>query len=145
MVSIDGIVTPNYYNDHWVKWSIKSPLLAHIGILTAAMYQAEAQKIPPAQSAIALRYKVKSIELLNEMLGDKTRATSTEAIAGVIFLLVNEWYWSNHEVVQRHMKGLEEMIRLRGGLDDLGISGFLRRMVIQCVWHFSSKTELLKF
>ena len=145
MVSIDGIVTPNYYNDHWVKWSIKSPLLAHIGILTAAMYQAEAQMIPPAQSAIALRYKVKSIELLNEMLGDKTSATSTEAIAGVIFLLVNEWYWSNHEVVQRHMQGLEEMVRLRGGLDDLGMSGFLRKMVIQYVWHFLSTTELLKF
>lgn len=121
-----------------------SPLLAHIAILTAAVYQAEAQGIPPTQSAIALRYKVKCIELLNEMLGDKTRATSTEAIAGVIFLLVNEWYWSNHEVVQRHMMGLEEMVRLRGGLENLGMSGFLRKMVIQYAWHFSSTTELLR-
>jgi hypothetical protein len=133
VVSIDGNPSPNYYNDHWVQWSVKSPLLAHLGILTAAIYQAEAQKIPPEKSAVALRYKVKSIELLNEMLGDKNTATSSEAIAAVIYLMTNEWYWSNHDVVQRHLKGLKEMIRIRGGLDDLGMSGFLRKMVLQYV------------
>jgi hypothetical protein len=130
MVSLDGNPSPNYYNDHWVPWSIKSPLLANIGIFTAAVYQAEAQKIPSGKSAVALGYKVKNIKLLNEMLSDKNTATCNEAIAGVIYMLVNEWYWNNHDVVQRHMRGLKEMVRLRGGLEELGMSGFLKKMVI---------------
>jgi hypothetical protein len=130
VVSIDGNPSPNYYNDHWVQWSVKSPLLAYLGIFTAACYQAEIQKIPPTQSAIVLRYKVKSIELLNEMLSDKDTSTCNEAITGVIYLLINEWYWSNSETVQKHMKGLKEMVKLRGGLDDLGKSGYLRKIIL---------------
>jgi len=38
--------------------------------------------------------------------------------------------WSNYDNVQAHMKGLKEMVRLRGGLGDLGHDGFLRKMII---------------
>jgi Fungal specific transcription factor domain len=133
VVSIDGRPSPNYYNDHWVPWSVKSPLLAHLGLFTAAMYQAEMQNIQPGKSAVALYYKVKSIELLQEMLGDNNNATSIEAIAAIIFMMTHEWYWDGHIIVERHKKGLKETIRLRGGLDDLGISGFVKGMVFQYV------------
>jgi hypothetical protein len=136
VVSIDGNPSPNYYNDYWVQWSIKSPLLAHLAILTSAIYQAEAQKIVPQQSQVVLRYKVKSIELLNEMLSHRHSATSPEAIAAVIYLMVNEWYFCNHDIVQRHMAGLKEMVRMRGGLDDLGMNGFVRKMIFQYVRNF---------
>jgi hypothetical protein len=39
------------------------------------------------------------------------------------------------------MKGLKEMIRLRGGLDHLGMSGFLRKMVLQYVLKNLSETN----
>jgi hypothetical protein len=144
VVSIDGNPAPNYYNDYWVQWSVKSPLLAHLAILTSAIYQAEAQNEPPGQSPITLRYKVKSIELLNEMLGNEESATSPEAIAGVLYLMVNEWYWCNRDIVQSHMVGLKEMIRLRGGLHKLGLSGFVRKMVLQYVWRSSSSNLFCK-
>ncbi len=64
------------------------------------------------------------------MLARKETSTSTEAITGVVYLTVNEWYWSNYENVHAHMKGLKEMVRLRGGLDKLGMSDFPRRMVL---------------
>lgn len=137
VVSIDGHATPNYYNDHWVPWSVKSPLLAYFGIFTAACYQAEALKISPSQSAIVLRYKCKVISLLNEMLSHKGTSTSTEAIAAVLYLAVHEWYWSNYENIQAHMKGLKEMVRLRGGLDNLGMSDFPRRMILLMDYHIA--------
>jgi len=130
-MSIDGNVSPNLYNDYWVPWSVKSPLLANLGILTAAIYQAEAQKIPSGKSPIALHYKVKSIGLLNEMLEDGESATSTEAITAVVSLMVNEWFWLHRDAVKRHMAGLKLMIELRGGLDELGMNGFLRKLVLQ--------------
>lgn len=130
VVSIDGSPKPNYYNDIWVPWCMKSPLLAYIGIFTASCYQSEAQKIPPPQSAVVLGYKLKVISVLNEMLRAKETSTCTEALAAVTYLITNEWYWSNFENVKAHMKGLKEMVRLRGGLGDLGMSGFLRKMII---------------
>lgn len=129
-MSIDGNPTPNYYNDYWVPWSVKSPLLSYLGIFTAACYQAEALKASPSQSPVVLRYKCKVISLLNEMLSHKETSTSTEAITGVVYLAVNEWYWSNYDNVQAHMKGLKEMVRLRGGLDKLGMSDFPRKMIL---------------
>ncbi|KAK0108232.1 hypothetical protein ONS95_003052 [Cadophora gregata] len=137
VVSIDGHAAPNYYNDHWVPWSVKSPLLAYFGIFTAACYQAEALKISPNQSAVVLRYKCKVISLLNEMLSHKATSTSTEAIAAVLYLSVNEWYWSDWENIQAHMKGLKEMVRLRGGLDNLGMSDFPRRMILLMDYHIA--------
>ncbi|PMD57233.1 uncharacterized protein K444DRAFT_535084, partial [Hyaloscypha bicolor E] len=142
VVSIDGNPAPNCYNDYWVQWSIKSPLLAHLAILTSAIYQAEAQNEPPGQSPITLRYKVKSIELLNEMLGNEESATSPEAIAGVLYLMVNEWYWCNRDVVQSHIVGLKEMIRLRGGLHNLGLSGFVRKMVLHIDYNVACSYDI---
>jgi len=130
VVSIDGHATPNYYNDHWVPWSVKSPLLAYFGIFTAACYQAEALKISPSQSAVVLRYKCKVISLLNQRLSHKSTSTSMDTIAAVLYLAVHEWYWSNYDNILAHMKGLKEMVRLRGGLEDLGMSDFPRRMIL---------------
>lgn len=109
---------------------MKSPLLAHLGIFTAACYQAEAQNISPGKSAIALGYKLKTIAILNDMLANKGMAISNEAIAGVVYLVINEWYWSCYENVQAHMAGLREMVRLRGGLGEMGMHEFLRKMII---------------
>ncbi|KAH8685837.1 hypothetical protein BGZ60DRAFT_523111 [Tricladium varicosporioides] len=141
-ISIDGNPSPNYYNDHWVPWSMKSPILANIAIHTASCYQAEASKISAAQSPIAIRHKLKSIEILNEILksNDNQRATCDEAIAAVVYFITNEWYWGSLATVQAHLRGLREMVRLRGGID--GVSNlFLQQMVILCDYHIACSTE----
>lgn len=130
MVSIDGIPSPNYYNDQWIPWAVKVPILAYMGIFTAACYQSETQKIPPNKSPIVLGYKVKIINMLNELLSNKETATSIEAIVVVVYLMTNEWYWSNYDSAQAHMKGLRDMVRLRGGLDGMGMGEFVKRMIL---------------
>ena len=107
---------------------MKSPLLAYFAIFTASCYQSETQKIPPQKSAVVLSYKLKTIELLNAMLRDKDTSTSIEAFTAVGYIITSEWYWSNYDSVKAHLKGLKEMIRLRGGLGELG--DFSRKMVI---------------
>lgn len=109
---------------------MKSPLLCQLGIFTAACYQAESQKIPPGKSQIALGYKLEAIGILNDMLTKRGESTSNEAIAGVVYLIVNEWYWSSYESVSAHMAGLREMVRLRGGLGAMGMNEFLKKMVV---------------
>lgn len=105
--------------DTWVPWTMKSPLLAQFAIFTASCYQSEIQRIPPQQSAVVLGYKLKAIGMLNELLRSKDTCLSTEAMTAVNYLTTNEWYWSNFENVQAHLKGLKEIVRLRGGLGAL--------------------------
>lgn len=107
---------------------MKSPLLTYFAIFTAACYQSEAQKIPPHQSALVLGYKLKTIGLLNQMLRDPATSTGPEAITAVCYIITSEWYWSNYESVLAHLNGLKEMVRLKGGLGDVGF--FLRGLVI---------------
>jgi hypothetical protein len=129
--SIDGNPSPdNYYNNHFVPWAIKSPLLAYMGIFTASCYQAQAQNIPQGKCALSLSYKAKAIKLLNEMMKSKETSINDEAITCVVYLVFNEWYWSAYQNVEQHMKGLRQMVRLRGGLGELGKGGFLRKMVL---------------
>jgi hypothetical protein len=41
-----------------------------------------------------------------------------------------QWYWGKREVVEAHMRGVNEMIRLRGGLKTLESSPLLHKLVI---------------
>lgn len=93
-VSLDGNPIPNYYNSHFVPWSIKSPLLSNVSIFFTACFQSEAQKIPPNTSPLVLSYKLETISLLNQMLRSKNaaEATSNEAIAAVSIMVAGEWY-----------------------------------------------------
>jgi hypothetical protein len=131
--SIDGKPGPNHYNDVWIPWAMKSPLLAYLGIFSSACYQAEAQRSSPEKAALALGYKTKSLRLLNEMLSDPKLATSNEAIGAVVNIMITEWYWNNHEVVKQHMEGLVQIIKLKGGLDELGPGHCLREMILTYV------------
>jgi hypothetical protein len=53
-----------------------------------------------------------------------------EAIAAVAILVSTEWYWSEFDVVEKHLRGLVEMVRLRGGLGELGLHEFLKRLIL---------------
>lgn len=130
VVSFDGQLTPNDYNDKWVPWAIKTPILAHLALYSAACYQAEFFQIPVRQYMPAIKLKVESIELLNELLLEGDQCTSDEAIAGVVHLTISEWFWGKMETVQAHMKGLQEMIGIRGGLNKLNSSCILLKSVV---------------
>jgi Fungal specific transcription factor domain len=90
-------------------------------------------KIPPNTNPLVLSYKITAIELLNEKLCSSKgleEQVSNEAICAVAILASIEWYWSEFEVVEKHLKGLAEMVRLRGGLGELGLHEFLKRMIL---------------
>jgi hypothetical protein len=101
-----------------------------MGILTAASHQAVIQKISPSKSVVVLSYKVKIINMLNSMLNDREKATSDEAMTAVISLIIREWYERNSEGALQHMRGLNEMMRLRGGLHIWGMHTYVRLSIL---------------
>lgn len=131
-ISMDGNPSPNYFNDYFVPWSLKSPLLSHISIYTTAAYQSEAQKIAPSTNPSVLSYKAASLHILNTKLRSKDteEQTGNEVVAAVATIVSMEWYWSDFDVIEKHLKGLVELVRLRGGLGKLEMNEFLKHMIL---------------
>lgn len=67
----------------------------------------------------ALRHKMTAIHLVNLALGKEETAVSDENISAVLRLLTYERYWGTEEVWQLHRRGLNQMIKRRGGLSTL--------------------------
>ena len=67
--------------------------------------------------------------MLNEHLRSKSSTTDV-AIAAVTQLILDEWYWGEANDLRAHLRGLREMIRLRGGFRNLGLNGMIAKLVI---------------
>ncbi|KAH8671342.1 hypothetical protein BX600DRAFT_246471 [Xylariales sp. PMI_506] len=126
--SLDGI--PDYnnpYHKDYLPFCIQNPLLVHVAIYTASCFLNEMKHL---DKTVAMCIKGQAIRLLNDRLRSEEFASSDEAIAGVCQLIVDEWYWGETHDLRAHLRGMREMIRLRGGFQNLGMDGFLSKMVM---------------
>lgn len=129
--SLDGNPGPH---DPIVKsyypYCIQNPLLLQIILYTSACFLNETGHMP---KMAVMAHKGKAIHMLNENLRSQGHQTNDDVIAGVIQLILDEWYWGDTDDLRAHMRGLREMIRIRGGFQDLGMDGLLAKMVIASV------------
>lgn len=79
-----------------------------------------------------LSLKGRTMLAINESLSDPKRAVSDQSIAAVVTLSVFEAVHGDRETFNTHMRALQRMISMRGGLSSLGLDGFLERMVLFC-------------
>lgn len=91
---------------------------------------------------IAVAHKGHAIHMLNAQpqsgssSGDNaatTTTTSDNAITAASQLMMDEWYWGQTRNLHAHLRGLREMIRLRGGLKNLGMSGLVSKLAVAYV------------
>jgi len=116
----------NPYIKYYVPYSVQSPLLANVSVYTAAGFLNQTGHI---DQTVAMASKCHAIGLLNDHLGSKS-LPSDEGIAGVVQLIVNEWYWGDTNDLRAHMRGLREMIKLRGGFGHIALHGLISKLAI---------------
>lgn len=127
-MSLDGNPHPDdpmmrfYY-----PFCVQDPLLLQIILYTSACFLNESGHMP---KMVVMAYKGKAIHMLNENLRSQDHQSGDAAIAGVIQLILDEWYWGDTDDLRAHMRGLREMLRIRGGFRNLGMDGLLAKMVI---------------
>jgi len=125
--SIDGNPdSSNPYMKYHVPYCVQSPLLQHVAIYTASGLLSQTGHI---KSTVAMSHKGHAIKLLNEHMQSRT-STSDEVIAGVVQLIVNEWYWGETNDLRAHLRGLSQMIKVRGGFRTLGLHGLISKLAI---------------
>jgi hypothetical protein len=68
--------------------------------------------------------------MLNSQLTDQQAQTSDTLVLGVVQMIADSWYWGATHDLKAHLGGLRGMINLRGGLSQLGLRGYLAKMVL---------------
>lgn len=96
---------------------------------------------------VAVAHKGRAIDMLDTQLhggsaasgegGPAPTSTSDDAITAVIQLVMDEWYWGQTQNLHAHLRGLREMIRLRGGLRNLGMDGLVSKLAMAYVFSLS--------
>lgn len=118
------------YVAKFVPFCLHSPLLIQLAIYTSACFLNEMEgRQNLIDNTTAVVHKFRAIRMLNEHM-QTTESTTDEAIAAVMQLMLDEWYWGNMDDLESHTRGLKELIRLRGGFRSVGLSGLLAKLVI---------------
>lgn len=126
--SIDGNPdASNPYMKYHVPYCVQSPLLVHVAIYTAACFLSDTGHI---DLTVAMSHKVYAIQQLNEHIRATAAIPSDEGITGVVQLIADEWYWGDANNLHTHLRGLREMIKLRGGFRQLGLHGLISKLAI---------------
>ncbi|PKS07492.1 hypothetical protein jhhlp_006096 [Lomentospora prolificans] len=126
--SLDGNPDPNNpVVKSYFPFCIQDPLLLQIILYTSACFLNETGHMP---KTAVMAHKGKAIGMLNKHLRSQNHQTGDAVIAGVVQLIVDEWYWGDTDDLRAHMRGLREMIRIRGGFYNLGMDGLLAKLVI---------------
>ena len=136
LVSVDGRgALPTLFKEHMLPWMIQSPLMPNIAILMASYTQAHEHGLGIQRSREILSIKAHVLSLINTFIRQDFDLVGGEALRAVIHLVILEvsqkftahfhadciwkWFWGAHVSLWAHMKGLRQMIKLRGGFDSM--------------------------
>lgn len=127
-VSIDGNPGPeNAFMRHWVPLTIQDPLMLHVILYTSACFLKELGHVP---KTLTMAYKGTVYQMLNKSLCTDKAQCSDGVVLAVSQLVIDEWYWGATSDLKAHMLGLKTIIRMRGGLQELGMHGFLAKLIL---------------
>lgn len=142
LVTIDGKDPPASFYNVWTPWIVQSPLLATIPLLNASCYLSNERGLEVAKSSETITLQSRIISVINGYLRKKKmKEVDTDAVAAVFYLAMNEWYWGDDGSFWAHMKGLKEIIRLRGGFDSMEPDSLLRKQLVLADYQIAAAFE----
>lgn len=88
--------------------------------------------VNPSKAALVdlLHLKARALSEINAALTNPKRAITDSMIGAVMKMAAYEAIFGDSAVFNAHMKGLQMMLKIRGGLSTLGLNGLLERMLV---------------
>ena len=120
---------------YYLPWCQQHTLLTHIAMYTAACFLSETGQL---DRQVTMGHKSQAITMLNDALWTDLSSNDV-TVAAHTQLILNEWYWGGGTDLTAHVRGLREMVRLRGGFRNLGLHGLVAKMAI--TWVSSSSCQ----
>lgn len=126
---IDGEEETALLKSRWFPFVLYSPVVfAVITLFSASHYAAQKPGIAYADTLLSLKQCA-----LNEIFQCLTKSKGMiqdVLIAATAKMASYEAIYGDEETYHLHMKAVEAMLRMRGGLRQLGLDGFLSRLLI---------------
>lgn len=127
-IAIDGFPDPeNPFMRHWLPFCLSEPLLLEIMLYTSACFLHEWGSMSYTS---VLGFKDRVYRRMRDMLVHPDMQTSDAAILGVEQMIIDSWLWGGTKDLEAHISGLKTMVRLRGGIQKLGMQGFISKVII---------------
>ncbi|CAG7563700.1 unnamed protein product [Fusarium equiseti] len=128
LVRLHGQPDPaNEFMNMWVPCTVQDPLLLQIVLFTSACFLTETGDMPKKLRYI---YQGHVYMMLNKQLGDANAQKNDTLLLAVVQMISDAWYWGETTHLQTHLQGLKVMVRMRGGLGQLGLRGYLAKMIL---------------
>ena len=108
------------------QYTISHPAVLHATLAASSMHLGICSRDPQAAISTAT-HRGEAIRLVNRMLEDEKEATSDEMIGCVVRLSSYEIFSGDHNGWKAHANALKEIVCRRGGLQNLGLRGGIKR------------------
>lgn len=88
------------------------------------------RKKKPLEDPTLLDLRQRAILGINDLLSESHHGPNDATIGAVFCMSLLESMYGDAQSYSVHMKGLQRMIQMRGGLTRLGVDGLLERMIV---------------
>ena len=123
----------------WMPFLFTDPALISAIVLMAVVHKLScAGSTSPSVDVLRLRGFV--IGAINQALADPQRSCSDQLIVGVANMAIYEAVFGSRDYYHIHMEGLMRILRLRGGVSNLGLNGYLQLVLL---WNDNNCANLL--
>ena len=109
---------------HWIPYTVQHPLGLQALLYTAACFLTETGHV---SKTLTMAYKSLVYQMLNSALRNEKTQCEDSTVLTITQLIIDEWLWGATTDLQAHMHGLQMVVRMRGGLQNLGMHGFLAK------------------
>lgn len=113
----------------FIHLGFEHDLVFHAVVAFAQGYDEVAATGAIEPSSAVLYHRGRATQLLSDRLRDPTTRADDASILTTFLLIDNVWRYGENDIGRAHYAGLLQMIRMRGGLDKLGVNGILRSMI----------------
>ncbi|KIW19982.1 hypothetical protein PV08_00557 [Exophiala spinifera] len=128
---VDGEGNTALLKSRWFPMVIHSPLLFQVIVLfSASHYAAQREDMAFAPTILLLKQRALAGISAHVTALQRECTVRDELIAATAKMASYEAIWGDERAYHCHMNGVEEMLRVRGGLASLGLDGFLARLLL---------------
>ncbi|KAL1297377.1 hypothetical protein AAFC00_004917 [Neodothiora populina] len=140
ILNTQDAATLDLLRTRWMPFIMTDAALLHATLLVAASLY-ESRPNHRTHTIDLLQLKGMTIRAINDSLEDPIKSGSDQLIAAILAMVHFEAFWGEDqaEAYKFHMLGLVHLVRIRGGLAQLGLDGLLTRIILSVDYHAARK------
>ncbi|PVH82202.1 hypothetical protein DL98DRAFT_570745 [Cadophora sp. DSE1049] len=127
---LDDGLSPDGPRIAWLPFALEHTAFFYATLLTAAVHLNRRRKI--RDPSALYWFKVQTIKHANENMNIPEKAATDEMIMVALILLYFNIGGANVEEYEIHLKGIHQMLQVRGGAENLGMRGMARNWLAIC-------------